>query len=205
VTRVFIAAASAAARLALRDRLDVPGVEIVGEGLGLEAAPTWTDVVVLDGARALARPAATVAADDRLPAVVALTDDDRLARTLGELPLRGWAIIGREASAGELRAAVTAAAEGLVAVPASRAGRVLGRPAAPAAPDRDGLPEPLTAREREVLDLLGQGLSNRRIAERLRISEHTAKFHVASVLGKLGAATRAEAVSCGIRRGLITL
>jgi DNA-binding NarL/FixJ family response regulator len=202
---VFIAAASAAARLALRVRLEHPEVEVVGEGLGLEAAPPQTDVVVLEGARELGRPAAPPAADDRLPAVVALTDDDRLARTLGGLPLRGWAIVGRDASAGELCAAVAAVAEGLVAVPASRAGRVLGRPAAPVTPDPEGPPEPLTAREREVLDLLGQGLSNRRIAERLRISEHTAKFHVASVLSKLGAATRAEAVSRGIRRGLVTL
>jgi DNA-binding NarL/FixJ family response regulator len=178
---------------------------VVGEGLGPEAAPARTDVVVLDGGSGLARLAATVAADDRLPAVVALADDDRLARTLGELPLRGWAIVGRDAPAAELRAAVTAAAEGLVAVPAPRAGRLLGRPGGQAAADPDGLPEPLTAREREVLELLGQGLSNRRIAERLRISEHTAKFHVASVLGKLGAATRTEAVSRGLRRGLITL
>ena len=205
MTRVFIAAPSAAARLALRARLEAPGVEVVGEGLGLDAAPARTDVVVLDGAGGLSRPAATAVAEDRLPAVVVVADDDRLARVLGELPLRGWAIVGRDASAAELRAAVAAAAEGLVAVPASRAGRLLGRPAGPAAADPDGLAEPLTSREREVLELLGQGLSNRRIAERLRISEHTAKFHVASVLGKLGAATRTEAVSRGLRRGLITL
>jgi len=100
---------------------------------------------------------------------------------------------------------VLAAAAGLIAVPAPRAGRILGGPAAPSAGEPDTPAEPLTPREREVLDLLGLGLSNRRIAERLRISEHTAKFHVASVLGKLEVATRAEAVSRGVRRGLITL
>jgi DNA-binding NarL/FixJ family response regulator len=68
-----------------------------------------------------------------------------------------------------------------------------------------GRTEPLTPREREVLELLGHGLSNRQIAERLDISEHTAKFHVASVSGKLGASSRTEAVSRGVRRGLITL
>jgi DNA-binding NarL/FixJ family response regulator len=56
-----------------------------------------------------------------------------------------------------------------------------------------------------VLDLLAHGLSNRRIADALGISEHTAKFHVAAVCGKLGAASRTEAVSRGIRRGLVTL
>lgn len=65
--------------------------------------------------------------------------------------------------------------------------------------------EPLTPREREVLDRLADGFSNREIAARLDISEHTAKFHVASVLGKLGAANRADAVRRGIRRGLVSL
>ena len=70
---------------------------------------------------------------------------------------------------------------------------------------REETHEPLTPREREVLELLAHGLSNRQIAERLGISEHTAKFHVAAISGKLGAASRTEAVSRGVRRGLITL
>lgn len=65
--------------------------------------------------------------------------------------------------------------------------------------------EPLTPREREVLDLLADGLSNKGIAARLGISEHTAKFHVASVLAKLGAANRADAVRRGVRRGLVSV
>ena len=63
--------------------------------------------------------------------------------------------------------------------------------------------EPLTPREREVLVLLSVGLSNREIAQRLGISPHTAKFHVSSIFWKLGAGSRAEAVSQGIRDGLI--
>jgi len=65
--------------------------------------------------------------------------------------------------------------------------------------------EPLTARETEVLRMLAQGRSNKQIAARLHISEHTVKFHVASILGKLGASTRTEAVSQALRRGLILL
>ena len=64
---------------------------------------------------------------------------------------------------------------------------------------------PLTGRERDVLALLVRGFSNKRIGARLSISEHTAKFHVGSVLAKLGAATRAEAVALGVRRGYVTL
>jgi DNA-binding NarL/FixJ family response regulator len=65
--------------------------------------------------------------------------------------------------------------------------------------------EPLTPREREVLELVAEGMSNRAIAERLAISEHTVKFHVGSLLGKLSAATRAELVAVALRRGLIML
>ena len=73
------------------------------------------------------------------------------------------------------------------------------------ATEADGFQEALTAREQEVLELLAEGLSNRRTAERLGISEHTVKFHVASIYGKLGAASRAEAVRRAARRGLITM
>jgi DNA-binding NarL/FixJ family response regulator len=67
------------------------------------------------------------------------------------------------------------------------------------------LAEPLTPREREVLQMLASGLVNKEIAAKLSISDHTVKFHVASILGKLGASTRTEAVSLGFRRGLILL
>jgi two-component system nitrate/nitrite response regulator NarL len=65
--------------------------------------------------------------------------------------------------------------------------------------------EPLTARERDVLEWLALGLSNRAIGARLGISEHTVKFHVAAIYGKLGASSRAEAIRRAARRGLITL
>jgi RNA polymerase sigma factor (sigma-70 family) len=71
--------------------------------------------------------------------------------------------------------------------------------------DSESLIEHLTPREREVLDLVAEGLSNRAIAERLGNSEHTVKFHVSSLLGKLGAVTRAELVGVAIRRGLIMI
>jgi len=71
--------------------------------------------------------------------------------------------------------------------------------------DEEPLAEPLTTREREVLALVAEGLSNKAIAEELRISDQTVKFHVASITGKLGAANRTEAVRRAVRQGLIVL
>ena len=65
--------------------------------------------------------------------------------------------------------------------------------------------EALTAREQEVLAHVAQGMSNKAIADALRISDQTVKFHVAAIIGKLGAANRTEAVRLGVRRGLIAL
>src|SRR3954451_17737097 len=65
--------------------------------------------------------------------------------------------------------------------------------------------EPLTAREVEVLELLAEGLPNKAIAVRLRISDQTVKFHVSSISGKLGARNRTDTVRRAVRRGLITL
>jgi DNA-binding NarL/FixJ family response regulator len=202
--RVFVAAPTVATRLALCARLDGPGIVVVGDGPTLDGAPTDVEVLVLGDADRLPMSAGALP-DTGGRAVVALADDDRPARALRGMLLRGWAIVSREASAAELRAATTAAAQGFAVLPAAVATRLL--------PERaplsdDGLaesPESLTPREREVLELLAHGLSNRQIGERLGISEHTAKFHVASLCGKLGAVSRTEAVSRGVRRGLLTL
>jgi len=70
---------------------------------------------------------------------------------------------------------------------------------------RAGEDRMLTARELEVLEMLAEGLSNQIIARRLKISTYTVKFHVASILDKLGAGSRTEAVTTGVRRGLISL
>jgi DNA-binding CsgD family transcriptional regulator len=96
------------------------------------------------------------------------------------------------ASAARLRAAVAAVLEGL---------SVRETAWAVGAPDH----EPLTPRELEVFELLAKGLSNRDIGGVLGISAHTAKYHVAQILAKVGAATRAEAVHEGLRCGLIGL
>jgi DNA-binding NarL/FixJ family response regulator len=75
----------------------------------------------------------------------------------------------------------------------------------PVAAEPRALVEPLTPREQEVLQLLASGLSNKEIAQRLAISEHTAKFHVAKLLQKLGAESRSEAVFLAARMGLLVV
>lgn len=106
----------------------------------------------------------------------------------------------RTAEPRRIRAALHAVADGLVAIDDDIADAVL--PHARAAVD---LIEPLTARELEVLHLLSAGLTNKEIAARLGISDHTVKFHVNGILGKLGVDSRTEAVVQAARLGIVTL
>jgi DNA-binding NarL/FixJ family response regulator len=105
-------------------------------------------------------------------------------------------MLPREAAAEQIVAALYAASAGLIAVPSESSSLIV-----PA--DSEYLVENLTPRETETLEMLSEGLSNKQIAARLHISEHTAKFHVNSVLGKLDAATRTEAVMRGLRSVLL--
>ena len=94
----------------------------------------------------------------------------------------------------------------VAAISATVAGFAVTVPRAPAGPpERMRLAEDLTAREVEVLRLMARGYRNKQLATVLNISEHTAKFHVSSVLAKLGARTRTEAVTIGMTRGLVAI
>ena len=124
---------------------------------------------------------------------VLLTDEPESSLLSGSL--RG--VLHFDAKPEEIGAALVAAAEGLWVVQAEGFGR---RPVVPAQ-----MEEALTQREREVLRMLSEGLSNKLIAHGLQISEHTVKFHVAQVMGKLRAGSRTDAVMQGIRRGLILI
>jgi DNA-binding NarL/FixJ family response regulator len=117
------------------------------------------------------------------------------------------AVLSRDVAPGALGAALLAIHRGLSVV--DRAGRAQLVPDDAAAHAGEGARadagEELTPRELEVLQLLASGLSNKAIARRLAISEHTAKFHVNSILGKLGASSRTEAVVAAARRALVIL
>jgi DNA-binding NarL/FixJ family response regulator len=114
------------------------------------------------------------------------------------------AILSREITDDELHLAILAAEAGLVLLhPTSALG--LAPQTLPQLRDLPDMSEPLTAREQEVLRLMSEGLGNKRIAGRLNISDHTVKFHISSILGKLSVNSRTEAVSLGIRRGIIPI
>ena len=105
----------------------------------------------------------------------------------------------------EIVTAIEAAAAGLVVLEGGNIEMLLRAPGTVSRGAAGELIESLTPREIEVLRLLAAGLGNKEVAARLEISEHTVKFHVASIMGKLGAASRTEAVTLGIRHGLIMI
>jgi DNA-binding NarL/FixJ family response regulator len=115
----------------------------------------------------------------------------------------GAACLPSTASAREIAAAIDAVAAGLVAMRTDFFDEMLHKAGDLNERRPVELVEPLTPRELQVLRLLAGGFANKHIAHGLGISEHTAKFHVGRILGKLDAATRAEAVAIGLRDGLI--
>lgn len=180
-----------------------------GEGLTLAAAGTLAelesartappDVVLWDVGLRLSGAEGRLEAPDLGAPVLALVPDEAAAELALGAGARG--VLFRDAAPGALVAALRAVAQGLaVFEPTLSPVRVAPRASAPPT-----TPEALTPREREVLALLAEGLSNKAIADRLAISEHTAKFHVNAVLAKLGVQRRTEAVVRAARLGLVTL
>ena len=210
--RVFIVAASSLARAGLQSLLGTPVVEVIGSAPNFESlANRWSDVeadiVLVDVAGeqfegVLESLVASLLASEAN--VVFLTNHFE-PRSLAEALRAGVrAVLPTEISAEQLVAALEAVAAGLIVMHPVEVNVVF--PAAqPASRPLAQLSESLTPRESEVLQMLASGLANKEIAARLAISEHTVKFHVASILGKLGAGSRTEAVSLGIRRGLVLL
>ncbi|MDQ3925543.1 MAG: response regulator transcription factor [Actinomycetota bacterium] len=206
-TRVFVVAPTPMTRAGLRSMLAIvegSDVRMVGEAAspaepGLESALCEAEVVLVADEELLEETALAVA-DDGTQAILLLSEDEHSVSRLRTLPLRGWGVVSPDAPPEELAAAVVATGQGLIVLPKPLTEQLPQEPTAV-----EELSEPLTAREREVLELLGRGLSNKLIARELHISEHTVKFHVSSLYAKLGVGNRAEAVSQGARRGLISL
>ena len=208
--RVFLIAPPGALRERLEELLESANAAIVGRAEDVELL----DDELAEEAEVIVEDATSSALDGTLDTlqqarllraakVVLLIDQaspDSVNRAI-RAGVRG--ILPAEVEAEQLAAALEAVARGLVVIHPNeiRAARA----AANSSADFVEAVEAVTARERDVLQMLSQGLGNKEIATRLKISEHTVKFHVASILGKLGASTRTEAVSVALRRGLILL
>jgi two-component system nitrate/nitrite response regulator NarL len=140
--------------------------------------------------------AARMPALERTPTLALVRDEES---ALDLLRAGALGVLLRSAEGERLLAALRALSAGLGVFDPALLRSLLSTRAAP----QDGLV--LTPREAEVLALMAEGLSNKLIADRLKISDHTAKFHVNSILNKLGAETRTEAVVLAARRGLLML
>jgi len=206
VIRLLIAAPSAIVRAGLESMgANGRGIEVVGSAApaGLSAALDrhQPDVVLAAVEAHHDEPPEdliALASRDGAPAIVVLAPDLQPAWTGEALRAGIRAVLPGDIGAREILAAVEAVAAGLVVLhPQDLLALVADRPT-PAAPSQR-----LSAREVQVLAMLAEGHGNKTIAWKLGISEHTAKFHVASILSKLNAGTRTEAVTLGIRQGLI--
>jgi two-component system, NarL family, response regulator YdfI len=128
------------------------------------------------------------------------------ARSISRLLRSGVrAILSRESDPDDILSAIYAAYDGLVLLSTATAQNLAGVYGDQPLEVEDEFSEEITSRETDVLRMLAEGLVNKDIAARLGISEHTVKFHISSILDKLGASTRTEAVTLGIRRGLIPI
>ena len=185
---------------------DEPEVDIVGEAAnGQEAVELFgrlqPDVVlmdlqmpVLDGPEAIRRIRAQCP-DARILALTTYATDEFIFTAL-RAGAKGYLL--KDASVDDLLHAIRAVNQGQTSLAPEVAARLVSGVSADA-------PEQLTARELEVLQLMGQGCSNNEIADKLVIAPRTAKVHVQNILGKLGAMNRTEAVSIAVRRKLISL
>jgi two-component system, NarL family, response regulator YdfI len=162
------------------------------------------DALVVDAADSEAVDDLLATGPPALPLVISIDAIERETawRVLG---LGAAALIERGPFGAELVAAIHAVMGGLCTLSQAHLAMLTLAPE-PATGSSDlNTIERLTPRELQILRMLSDGLANKAIAAQLSISEHTAKFHVGQILAKLGAETRTEAVTTGIRRGLITL
>jgi len=215
--RAYVIASTPMLQAGLRTMLTTADIQVVGASSipdAFNADLPGIDVIVVADTSLLEKVGRALAQDRTLALVVlahnlaespVLRPDQGPLQLLRSLELRGWGIVPIDAPAEQLQAAIQAAAQGLIVLPGFHPSWLYERTPVVATGTLPVTDEALTGREREVLELVSQGLSNKLIARKLQISEHTVKFHISSISTKLGAASRTDAVSRGLRRGLITL
>jgi DNA-binding NarL/FixJ family response regulator len=199
--RALIVSASPVMRAGLAalvaDRIEIAGVaEDLHQGAQM-AAELDPEIIILDWDADHRQDLIEFGATP----VLALSDDLQPSWMRDALRSGVHGIVPRDLAADEIVAAIQAVAAGWIVLPPEVRETILSAGVESANP----LDDPLSPREIEVLRLLAEGLSNKTIAWKLAISEHTVKFHVNSILTKMGGGSRTEAVMLGLRRGLIPL
>jgi two-component system, NarL family, response regulator YdfI len=212
--RVSISATSAIRRAGLESIIaNSTTTKLVGSMYGLDNLSRHlrqfdTDVLLADLDRAdLTLVTRSPELDDERGAVniVALVDEPESAWVIRALRAGVKAILSRSAPAEDILYAIQSAFSGLIVLEPVVTENLLRR-LRPVLDDvGPAFSEALTTREIQILQMLAEGVSNKAIAARLKISEHTVKFHISSVLSKMGAISRTEAVTRGIRNGLIVI
>jgi DNA-binding NarL/FixJ family response regulator len=194
--RVALLAPALALRIGLHEVLrSLPDVEMLADSSLPQELPQ-ADVWVVTSADFI-----DDLNEEQSPALLLVTGNPQDAARLAGWPV--WGVLPLDASAEEFSAVLHALAEGLWAGSPALARVLLERQ--PMLEQAEQVVNPLTERERQVLQLTAQGLANKQIAASLEISENTVKFHLSSLYAKLAVTSRTEAVRAGARRGLVVL
>lgn len=208
-SRVLVAARSVIRQAGLEKLIaGISGFRVAGVCAGLatleeRARQLAPDLIVVDWDESASEFGDVLERLAEQSCVLVLADDPSPGLTAELLAGGVHSVIPRDSNPAEFSAALTAAEEGLVVLDAETAQELALR--LPHLDSSEPESEELTERESEILELLAEGIGNKKIAQRLGISEHTAKFHISSILGKLSVSNRTEAVARAIRQGLIVL
>ena len=196
--RVAILAPALALRIGLHELLrGLPDVEMLADSALPQELPQ-ADVWVMTSADFI-----DDLNEEQSPALLLVIGNPEEAARLAGWPV--WGVLPLDASPEEFSAVLHALAEGLWAGSPALVRALLERQPLPMLEQAEQVVNPLTERERQVLQLTAQGLANKQIAASLEISENTVKFHLSSLYAKLGVTSRTEAVRSGVRRGLVVL
>lgn len=178
------------------------GIELFEESAAAAGLP---DVVLLDpspGGDASSAVAPPADASSRTLLLTEHLSEEWVRELLGT---RAAGVVSLEATPEEITAAIEAVVAGLIVFSPELLNSALPQSSPPRSVSAASQREALTPRETDVLRMLADGLSNKEVALQLRISEHTVKYHLSSIFGKLGVSSRTEAVMVGIQRGVIMI
>lgn len=200
--RVAVVSPNSALRVGLRELLGrQPDIQVIGEAVDLESVHEMEAEVFVLASVSSGR----LLENSITSPILFLTDDVESVRMVLGSKVRAWGVLSLEATEDELAAAVRAVGEGLWVGAPGLVGEMIRFSGRRESLGEESLAEQLTAREKEVIQLMAQGLANKQIALSLGISEHTVKFHLSSLYSKLGISSRTEAIKRGIELGLISL